>query len=129
MANAIPADEAPRQAHEAVRSARTALEDGHLVCLFAEGSISRTGNLMPFKRGLEAIARDMNVPIVPVHLSGLWESVFSYSGGRFLWKRPRYLRHPVAVVFGPPLPAGSTAVEVRSAVEQLRVTITPRESR
>ena len=36
-------------------AARKELEDGHVVCIFAEGAISRTGNLLPFKRGLEKI--------------------------------------------------------------------------
>ena len=31
------------------------LQAGHVVCIFAEGAISRTGNLLPFKRGFERI--------------------------------------------------------------------------
>src|SRR5579862_9833165 len=34
---------------EAIRGARSALREGHIVCIFAEGSITRTGQLLPFK--------------------------------------------------------------------------------
>ncbi|HLY19575.1 MAG TPA: 1-acyl-sn-glycerol-3-phosphate acyltransferase [Bryobacteraceae bacterium] len=123
LAQAIPIWERPHSAAEAIGRARRELERGHIICIFAEGSISRTGDLLPFKRGLEAIARDLNAPIVPVHLAGLWESMFSFKGGRFLGKRPRRWRHPVVISFGPPMPASSTAHEVRQAVEQLRQTV------
>lgn len=119
LAKAVPIWTTPHGAANAIRRARGELERGHIICIFAEGSISRTGDLLPFKRGLEAIARDLDAPIVPVHLDGLWESVFSFEGGRFFWKWPRRLRHPVVISFGPPMPASSTAQDVRQAVQQL----------
>ncbi len=119
LAKAIPIWEVPQTAAQAIKRARGELERGHILCIFAEGSISRTGELLPFRRGLEAIVRGLDVPVVPVHLGGLWESVFSFEGGRVFWKRPRSLRHPVVVSFGGPVPASSTANDVRQAVEQL----------
>jgi acyl-[acyl-carrier-protein]-phospholipid O-acyltransferase/long-chain-fatty-acid--[acyl-carrier-protein] ligase len=131
MAKAIPIWTSPRSAADAIERARGELERGHILCIFAEGTISRTGTLLPFKRGLEAIARGPGAPIIPVHLGGLWESVFSFEGGRFLWKRPRYFRHPVVISFGAPMSASSTACEVRHAVEQLgrRNALAPRTRR
>lgn len=120
MAHSIPIWASPRYAAEAIARARVELERGEIVCIFAEGSISRTGKLLPFKRGLEAIGRDLQAPIVPVHLGGLWESVFSFNGGRFLRKLPRHLRHPVVISFGPAMPSVSTAHEVQQVVDQLR---------
>ena len=35
----------------ALRSAGQALEDGEIVCIFPEGQITRTGTLLPFRRG------------------------------------------------------------------------------
>ena len=119
LAKAIPIWTRPHGAKRAIEQARGELERGHVLCIFAEGAISRNGNLLPFKRGLEAIVRDRPAPIIPVHLSGLWDSVFSFEGGRVFWKRPRHLRHPVVISFGPPMPASSLAHEVREAVEQL----------
>jgi len=119
LAKAIPIWDGPHHAAEAIKRARAELERGHIVCIFAEGSISRTGELLPFRRGIEAIVRGLEVPVVPVHLGGLWESVFSFERGRFFWKLPRRLRHPVVVSFGASMPASSTANEIRQAVEQL----------
>ena len=119
LAKAIPIWDGPHQAAQAIKRARAELERGHIVCIFAEGSISRTGELLPFRRGIEAIVRGLEVPVVPIHLGGLWESVFSFERGRFFWKRPRRLRHPVVVSFGASMPASSTANEIRQAVEQL----------
>lgn len=119
LARAIPIGTRPRCVAEAIERARGGLARGDVICIFAEGSISRTGRVLPFKRGLEAMVRGLDAPIIPVHLGGLWESVFSFEGGRFFGKRPRYLRHPVVISFGPPMPSSSRAHEVRQAVEEL----------
>jgi acyl-[acyl-carrier-protein]-phospholipid O-acyltransferase/long-chain-fatty-acid--[acyl-carrier-protein] ligase len=119
MDGCIPVWPGHRSVARAIRQAREALRRGDVVCIFAEGSISRTGEVLPFGRGMEAIARDFQAPVVPVHLGGLWECIFSFRGGRFFWKWPRHLRHPACVSFGAPLPGSATAGEVRSAVVEL----------
>ena len=118
LTHAIPVG-AGREAVEAIRAARHELEAGHVVCIFAEGAISRTGNLLPFKRGLEKIVDGLDVPIVPVHLDGVWGSIFSFERGRFFWKLPKRVPYPAAVSFGAPMPAASAAHEVRQAIQEL----------
>ena len=115
MLHAIPVGSG-REAVAAIKAARQELQDGHVVCIFAEGAISRTGNLLPFKRGLEKIVDGLDVPIVPVYLDRVWGSVFSFKGGRFLWKWPARFPYPVTVTFGAPLPASTPAAEVRVAL-------------
>ena len=115
MLRAIPVG-AGREAVGAIRAARQELRNGHVVCIFAEGAISRTGNLLPFKRGLEKIVDGLDVPIVPVYLDRVWGSVFSFKGGKFLWKWPARFPYPVTVSFGAPLPAATSAAEVRVAL-------------
>ena len=90
-----------------------------MVCIFAEGAISRTGNMLPFHRGLEKIVEGTDVPIVPVHLDRLWGSIFSFEGGRFFWKWPKRIPYPVTVSFGAPLPANTPAPAVRQAIQEL----------
>jgi acyl-[acyl-carrier-protein]-phospholipid O-acyltransferase / long-chain-fatty-acid--[acyl-carrier-protein] ligase len=108
-----------REAPAALERARRELEQGHVVCIFAEGSISRTGNLLPFKRGMERIVDGLAVPIVPVYLDRVWGSIFSFKGGRFFWKWPVRIPYPVTVAFGRPLPSTATAAEVRLAIQTL----------
>jgi acyl-[acyl-carrier-protein]-phospholipid O-acyltransferase/long-chain-fatty-acid--[acyl-carrier-protein] ligase len=122
MMKAIPVSsgQQPRDLVRSLQTASDALRDDEIVCIFAEGQITRTGQLLPFRRGLERIMKGVEVPIIPVNLDGVWGSIFSFERGRFLWKMPRHLRYPVTVSFGRPMPPTSTAVEVRSAVQELQ---------
>jgi acyl-[acyl-carrier-protein]-phospholipid O-acyltransferase / long-chain-fatty-acid--[acyl-carrier-protein] ligase len=104
---------------ESLKRARNELDKGHVVCIFAEGSICRTGHLLPFKRGFEKIVEGKNIPIIPVHLDQLWGSIFSFKKGRFFWKWPEKFSYPVTVSFGAPLPPNASANQVRNAVLEL----------
>ena len=64
--------------------------------------------------------KDVDVPIIPVNLDGVWGSIFSFDRGRFLWKVPRHIPYPVTVNFGKPMPPTSTATEVRNEVQELQ---------
>ena len=114
----IPSGIRPHEVTLALQRCGDAIRNGNVVCVFAEGGITRTGRLMPFQRGFEKIMHDVDAPIVPVALDGLWGSIFSFAGGKFFWKWPSRLRRPVTVNFGRPLPPTSTAGEVHAAVEK-----------
>jgi acyl-[acyl-carrier-protein]-phospholipid O-acyltransferase/long-chain-fatty-acid--[acyl-carrier-protein] ligase len=87
-----------------IRLAVDAIKNGELVCVFPEGAISRTGQLMLLKRGFESIARQAHAPVVPAVIDGLWGSVFSFAGNKYLWKSPRLMPTHVCVLFGTPIP-------------------------
>jgi len=120
-ARVIPIDGSggPRAILHALRAASDALNAGELVCIFAEGTVSRTGFLLPFHRGFEQILKRARVPVVPVCLDQVWGSVFSFQGGRLFWKLPRHLPYPVGVAFGAPMPSTSIATVVRQAIQKL----------
>ncbi len=121
MMKAIPisSEQRPREMLRSLQTASEALRQDEVVCIFAEGQITRTGQLLPFRRGLERIMKGVDVPIIPVNLDGVWGSIFSFERGRFLWKMPRHIPYPVTVSFGTPMPPSSTAIQVRSAVQEL----------
>jgi acyl-[acyl-carrier-protein]-phospholipid O-acyltransferase / long-chain-fatty-acid--[acyl-carrier-protein] ligase len=121
MMKAIPisSELRPRDMIRSLRTASDAIRDGEIVCIFAEGQITRTGQLLPFRRGMERIIKGIEAPIVPVNLYGVWGSVFSFERNRFLWKVPRRIPYPVTVSFGKWLPSTSAPVEVRQAVQEL----------
>ncbi|MBP6986482.1 MAG: MFS transporter, partial [Alphaproteobacteria bacterium] len=101
--------------------ARAALEKGELVCIFAEGAITRNGQILGFKKGLEKITEGLNVPIIPVNLDNAWGSIFSYDRGKFFFKRPKTFPYPVTVNFGKPMPSFTTKEVVRQEVKELEV--------
>jgi acyl-[acyl-carrier-protein]-phospholipid O-acyltransferase/long-chain-fatty-acid--[acyl-carrier-protein] ligase len=119
LMNVIPVSAKRRDIIEALRRARKELQDGHVVCIFAEGAISRTGHVMPFKRGFEKIVEGLDVPIIPLHLDQLWGSIFSFKNGRFFWKRPNRFPYPVTVSFGKALPAATDTQMLRQSVMEL----------
>src|SRR6266852_4732170 len=115
----IASDQGPREMIHSLRLATDALKNGEVVCIFPEGQMTRIGQMMPFRRGMERIIKGVDVPIIPVNLDGVWGSIFSFAGGRFLWKFPRRIPYPVRVTFGKPLPATATSSEARRSVQDL----------
>ncbi len=111
----------PKAMVKALQDAKQAVQAGELVCIFAEGQITRTGQLQPFQRGLMRIVEGTDAPIIPVYLDELWGSIFSYSGGKFFWKWPRHWPYPISIHFGKPLHKPDNVSQVRQAVQNLGV--------
>ncbi|MEN9353751.1 MAG: hypothetical protein RL318_1076, partial [Fibrobacterota bacterium] len=107
-----------RSVAEFVKKCRTALEGGQVVCLFAEGQVSRTGNLQEFQRGLEVVLRDLEVPVIPLCMDGVFGAPFSFPGGRLQFPNFSNWRKHVVMRFGKPMTRPS-AWEVRQAVQEL----------
>jgi acyl-[acyl-carrier-protein]-phospholipid O-acyltransferase / long-chain-fatty-acid--[acyl-carrier-protein] ligase len=115
----VSSQQGPRELIHSLRAATRALEEGELVCIFPEGQMTRIGQMMPFRRGMERILKGVEAPVIPVHIDGIWGSIFSFSGGKFFWKWPRKIPYPVRVTFGPALPSSVTATEARQSVLEL----------
>ena len=115
----ISASRGPRVVLRALRDAGKYLDEGHLVCIFAEGQVTRTGMMLPFRRGFQRIVKGRTTPIIPIHLDRVFGSIFSREGGRVLFKLPKSLPYPVGVSYGKPLEAGASVSEVRRAVHEL----------
>ncbi|MEY2877621.1 MAG: hypothetical protein RLZZ15_1, partial [Verrucomicrobiota bacterium] len=95
---------------EGMKAAIAALKAGEVVCICPEGHISRTGQLMEIRPGFELMARQSGAPVVAAAIDGLWGSIFSFAGNRYLWKSPRLTPTDVFIAFGRPTPAAEITV-------------------
>jgi acyl-[acyl-carrier-protein]-phospholipid O-acyltransferase/long-chain-fatty-acid--[acyl-carrier-protein] ligase len=116
---AIMIESKPKKIMAALKTARTALENGEIVCIFPEGGISRSGQVKTFKPGMMKILKGTDAPVIPVYLDELWGSIFSFEGGKFFWKWPRKIPYPVSIHFGEALINPKDQHVVRNAVQQL----------
>jgi len=112
----IKADGGPKSLIQSLKVARDALHAGHLVCIFPEGALTRTGQVQPFAPGMLKILQGTGAPVIPVYLHGLWGSIFSFFGGKYFWKWPRQWPYRAAILFGKPIANPKDVHEVRFAV-------------
>jgi len=110
---------APKATRTAIETAREALNNGELVCIFPEGGITRSGQLQAFRPGTLDLLKGTSAPIIPVYLDELWGSIFTFRGGRFFWKWPRLWSRKVSIWFGENLEAPANIHQVRQAVQDL----------
>lgn len=98
-----------------------ALEAGDLVCVFPEGHITETGELQPFRPGIERIIRSNPVPVIPMALRGLWGTFFSRKGGRAMSAFPTHLWSRISLAVGVAVaPEAVSAADLQQNVLALR---------
>ena len=75
----IQPHEGPKALLRSLQMPQEAIKNGELVCIFAEGSITRTGQLQPFQRGVMRIVQGTGAPSIPsISMnSGAASSVFA----------------------------------------------------
>ena len=64
---------ASKQALQSLEEAKSRLVNGVSVVIFPEGTRSADGQVGKFKRGAFQIAFDMNLPVVPMSLTGVYD--------------------------------------------------------
>ncbi|MBV33850.1 MAG: acyl-[ACP]--phospholipid O-acyltransferase [Porticoccaceae bacterium] len=97
------------------------LDVGEVVCIFPEGTISRTGHLVQFRRGFErlpALAKNTYV-IIPFYLQGLRGSQFSMSSTRLRKNYSYSSLRDLVVAFGLPLANDVSAGIVKRQILRL----------
>lgn len=121
---AIPvasAKEDPETYRRAFETVAAELRDGNLVCIFPEGRLTADGELGEFRPGMMRILNETPVPVVPIALSGLWDSMFSRKETS-IWRRsPRGIWPKIALRVGLPVePAAASPEGLRAHVLALR---------
>jgi long-chain acyl-CoA synthetase len=106
----------PRESgfRQSFRYTGEAMDQGWSVLIFPEGTETKDGRMQPFRAGIGLLVSELEVPVVPIMLRGLFE----------LKQRRQFFVRPgtVSVTFGEPIEfsAGETATEITKALE-LRV--------
>ncbi|HEY8462171.1 MAG TPA: AMP-binding protein, partial [Blastocatellia bacterium] len=110
----VPTD-ADTQAWRAMLVSAAGLKAKQNVIIFPEGSLSCDGKLQDFKKGAAILARELQVPIVPVAIRGSFEA-WSKVGRGIRFK-------PISIAFGPPLePDDSRTPDEDRDQEYARIT-------
>jgi 1-acyl-sn-glycerol-3-phosphate acyltransferase len=114
--------EDPAVMDAAFQAVQEALAAGELVCIFPEGALTRDGEIAPFRGGVERILAVNPVPVVPMAITGLWDSMWSKRDSRLGRLRvPRRLFAKVSVIADPPVDGTTaTAASLEARVRELR---------
>ncbi|MGB1311442.1 MAG: MFS transporter, partial [Leucothrix sp.] len=119
----IPIEAGP-SSQKALEQVAELLNDGAVVCLFPEGTISRNGHLGHFKHGYRKAAKLANddVVIVPFYLQGLWGSQFSRSSDKLKSATNNTQRRQLLVSFGSRLPIETETEVLKRRIFDLSIT-------
>jgi 1-acyl-sn-glycerol-3-phosphate acyltransferase len=94
----LPKKESVEQALDLISEG---LENKDAICIFPEGQLTYTGHLGRFKPGIEWIIERDPVPVYPVAIKGMWNSMFSrkYRNSDLRWF-PKGFRGKVTAICG-----------------------------
>jgi long-chain acyl-CoA synthetase len=109
--NAYPLPQHMAGVRRALKYTGELIDLGYCPLVYPEGKRTPDGTLQPFKSGIGVMATRLRVPVVPIHLTGLFEIYSTYDS----WPR----RGTVKVQFGSPLHFGTEHDEkaVASSIE------------
>ncbi len=96
---------------ESIQKMAAVLKQGHNIIIFPEGTRSKDGKLGEFKKTFAILSSELNVPIVPVAISGAFDAL---PRGKHL---PKFFASVKVKFLKPVLPSGHTYESLCNAVK------------
>jgi long-chain acyl-CoA synthetase len=110
----------PKQAGflQSFRFAGDLADRGWNILVFPEGQTSETGEMVSFRSGIGLLTKELNLPVVPMYLGGLWD----LKAEKRLLARPGHVKVRIGepVRFAPEQDAAEIAQELERRVRQLQ---------
>jgi long-chain acyl-CoA synthetase len=80
---------------QALQASGFVLKGKKMICIFPEGSRSIDSNVQEFKKGVGILAKELNIPLIPVYIKG----------SHFAWPRTKRFPqiHRLRIIFGKPV--------------------------
>jgi long-chain acyl-CoA synthetase len=109
----------PREAgfRESFAYAGESVDRGYSVLVFPEGRHTTTGNLLPFRAGIGLLANNLQIPILPIRIDGLFK--VKQAGKKFTRPGEVKVKIGAPVQFEPESNPEWIARELQKVVEQL----------
>ncbi len=99
------------------------VNSGNVVVIFAEGTVTRTGQLLEFKKGVEHLSALIDAPVIPLHFDNVQGTPFTFRGGRKKAEKFSFktMRREVLVNIGQPMHGKISAFMLRQKMKEMEV--------
>ncbi len=100
----------------AVGEIKSAIARGSIVLINNEVRLAEEGSALPWFDDYGILIEDKETPVVPLCMSRLYQSLYTFEGNRLVWKKRGIHRYPVWIQVGEALGKETPAREVRENI-------------
>ncbi len=114
----------PRKLRRLIKKTHEMFKNGELICVFPEGNITRNGLMSSFHKGFASILpKDLDVPVLPIHIGMLWGSIFTNFYAKIKLRWPSEIPHPASIIIGKPISVDTPGYNIRLILAEMAAEI------
>lgn len=114
----------PRKLRQLIKKTHEMFKDGEIICVFPEGNITRNGLMSSFHKGFASIMpKDLDVPVLPIHIGMLWGSIFTNFYAKIKFRLPSEMPHPASIIIGKPISVDTSGYHIRLILAEMAAEI------
>lgn len=115
----VPVKASSKDIENIIVRIREKLATGNCVCIPWERKLHKDGPDLPWHTDYNILTRDLDVPVIPVYMDRITETVYRIREGKIKWILPERLRFPIYVEVGEPMVTPTNAYLVREKIQHL----------